>query len=492
MPDMIPVATQIQPPDPMRGINTLSGIIGLQQQRQALQTGAYQQQQAQAESQQAQQRNLELQKAQALVLEGSKSGLYDDGDGGLDRQRLANDILKVAPTYGQPIISTLLSQANEIVANKQAHQNLSRAQQQQMGSAFGALATKQDLSNSDFIDTMDTLLDQNRDSSFRRMGLSMLTHIPPNASPQQLRELARRWSIAATSPESAEAQSAPQTTTMQAPGGLQVINTNPQAPGGVGPRGAPMPQGIAPQIVAQPITGAPNVVGPSGQARPITQAGGGPNPFQPYPGQAADVQHFQQEVQGTRAAGDQAPTARNINAQILRLADNAKTGPGTEIWQHAVGALAAPLGLSPTASYQELGKFLEKNAIQNMQSMGGPPSDARLSAAAQANGSTSFSPEALKAVTKFNDATNTALMQYREGLDRTVGMGQNVDYTKLPAFKAAWARNFDVDVFRVENAIRDGDKAELAKIRAELGPDRLKALAEKRRNLTLLSQGQFQ
>jgi hypothetical protein len=68
-------------------------------------------------------------------------------------------------------------------------------------------------------------------------------------------------------------------------------------------------------------------------------------------------------------------------------------------------------------------------------------------------------------------------------------MGGNVDYSKLPAFKAAWAKNFDVDVFRVENAIRDGDTSELAKIKKDLGADKLKKLAEKRRNLTALSQG---
>src|SRR5581483_8324103 len=197
------------------------------------------------------------------------------------------------------------------------------------------------------------------------------------------------------------------------------------------------------------------------------------------------------EVQGTRAAGDQAPLARNINQQILRLADNAKTGPGTEIWQHAVGALGAPFGLSPSASYQEIGKFLEKNAIANMQSMGGPPSDARLSAAAAANGSTTFSPEALKAVTKFNNATNTALMQYRQGLDNAVGMGQNVDYSKLPAFKSAWAKNFDVDIFRLEDAVRDKDVAEQKKILSGLSPEQREALRAKRRNLNLLAQGQI-
>jgi len=246
MPDMIPVATQIQPPNPQAGINAYAGILGLQQQKQALQTGALQQQAVGAEAQQAQQRNKELQAAQQLVLNGAKSGEYDDGSGGLDRQRLADDITKIAPTYGQQISSSLLSQANEIVSNKQAHQSLSQSQQQQMGSTFGALATKQDLSNTDFIDALDTLTDENKDPQFKRMAMSMLTHIPPNSTSDQLRQLARRWSIAATAPEGAAGQTTPAVSTMQAPGGLQAINTNPQAPGGIGPVGSPMAQGLAP------------------------------------------------------------------------------------------------------------------------------------------------------------------------------------------------------------------------------------------------------
>ena len=156
--------------------------------------------------------------------------------------------------------------------------------------------------------------------------------------------------------------------------------------------------------------------GPSGPPQSLPK----PN----YQGQGADVQNFQTEVHATRQAGDQVPLARNINQQILRLSADAKTGPGTDIWQHAIGAVGAPFGLSPTASYQEVGKFLEKNAINNMQAMGGPPSDARLSAAVAANGGPAFSREALQEVTKFNDATNTALGQYRQGIDHAVGMGK--------------------------------------------------------------------
>lgn len=202
------------------------------------------------------------------------------------------------------------------------------------------------------------------------------------------------------------------------------------------------------------------------------------------PGQAKDIENSQQEVTAIRNAGDQVPNQRKINSEILSLSKSATTGPGTPFWQKKLAALS--LGKFGD-NYQELGKFLEKNALNNLASMGGPPSDARLSAATAANGSTEFNPGALQAVTKFNDATTTALEKYRQGIDAAVGT-TNPKFAKHPEFKSQWAKNLDIDVFRVENAIRDKDTMELQKVKQELGPDRMKELAVKRQNLEKLSR----
>jgi hypothetical protein len=228
-----------------------------------------------------------------------------------------------------------------------------------------------------------------------------------------------------------------------------------------------------------------NTVTPVGAGRGGVSPSAAPTEFtQPtYRGQEHDIQTQQQEVQATRTAADQAPVNRNIFQHILKLADETSTGPLVSFLQSTkVG------GQFFGDNFQELGKYLEKNAIANMQAMGGPPSDARLSAAVAANGSTKFNPAALKAVTQFNYATNTGLEAYRQGMDKAVGI-ENPDYGKLPRFKADWAKNFDIDVFRVANAERDGDKEELENLRKEIlaRPGRAKDLAEKRRNLEALS-----
>jgi len=118
--------------------------------------------------------------------------------------------------------------------------------------------------------------------------------------------------------------------------------------------------------------------------------------------------------------------------------------------------------------------------------MGGPPSDARLSAAVAANGSTSFNPKALKAVTQFNYATNTGLEKYRQGVDTAIGTS-NPDYGKLPAFKAAWAKNFDIQAFELENAVADGDVAGQKRILEGLNKAQRADLARKMKNLDSLS-----
>lgn len=484
MPTMTPVASQIIPPNPQAGLDAFSKILGLKQQEQAIAGQA-------AEVSQEQQKNQELKQAQSLSL-SVKNGAYRLPDGSLNRMKLADDIASLGP-YAEGMSNQLISQSNEIVANQQAHQNLNRSQQQQMGASFGALAANGALTRTDIINTFSQLADMNPSPDFHRMLFSMATHLPTNASPQQLQQLMRQWSIAATSPEGAAGQTNPAVSMVQGPHGLVPTNVNPQYPGGVAPVGPTQAQGIPPTVVTNPVTQAPTVMGPQG-------AGGGGAPqsnaspayprestMQPYPGEQRDIAGFQQMVDQVRTQGDQAPLMHNINQSIMRLSESAKTGPGSSAWQHAIGALGAPFGLSPTASYQEVSKFLEKNAISNMQAMGGPPSDARLSAAAAANGGPEFSPKALQYVTRFNDATVTGLEMYREGLDKAVGtVGPN--YLATPAFRSAWAKNFDIRVFELHNALESGDKDGVKEVLSGLTRQQAQALNQKWENLKKLAQ----
>lgn len=275
--------------------------------------------------------------------------------------------------------------------------------------------------------------------------------------------------------------------------GGELTDVNPLTAGGSGGKiPLTLPPGAS---IVTDQTGAQFVLNP--QTNQVTPVGGGrapsggPAPSMPpgrtfkqptYAGQAEDIANYQHEVANTRSAADQAPANRNIFQHVLKLADETNTGPLVSFLQNN------PIGGQVFGdNYQELGKYLEKNAIANMQAMGGPPSDARLSAAVAANGSTKFNPKALKAVTQFNYATNTGLERYRQGLDKAIGT-KDQDYSKLPEFKAQWARNFDIDAFRLENAVADGDTAAQKEILAGMSKERRAEVARKMKNLDALSE----
>lgn len=275
--------------------------------------------------------------------------------------------------------------------------------------------------------------------------------------------------------------------------GGELTDVNPLTAGGSGGKiPLTLPPGAS---IVTDQTGAQFVLNP--QTNQVTPVGGGrapsggPAPSMPpgrtfkqptYAGQAEDIANYQHEVANTRSAADQAPANRNIFQHVLKLADQTNTGPLVSFLQNN------PIGGQVFGdNYQELGKYLEKNAIANMQAMGGPPSDARLSAAVAANGSTKFNPRALKAVTQFNYATNTGLERYRQGLDKAIGTKEQ-DYSKLPEFKAQWARNFDIDAFRLENAVADGDTAAQKEILAGMNKERRAEVARKMKNLDALSE----
>ena len=218
MADMVPVAAQIQPPNPQQGLGLMSSILGIQQQRQALQTGQYQQQSAQAEATQAQQRSAELQAAQALIKNGVTAGRYTTQDGGFDRIKAADDIQTVAPTYGQTISNQLLSGANEAVANRTALQSLTTEQRKVIGGTISSLAADPQVNNTKVIDAMDALLEQNPDPQFRRLILSAATHMPSSGRPADLQQALSTIAGSLT-------QKAPIEGTTNAAG--QIINRNP-------------------------------------------------------------------------------------------------------------------------------------------------------------------------------------------------------------------------------------------------------------------------
>lgn len=203
---------------------------------------------------------------------------------------------------------------------------------------------------------------------------------------------------------------------------------------------------------------------------------------------AARQQALDQEaVAHIREAGDAAPNNRNINQQLLRLSAETKTGPWTQTGQK----IAAVLGMPSGSTYQEINAYLDRQAASQAAAMGVPHTNAGLAASQTATGTTEYTPQALQEKVKYADALNSGVMAYREGLDKAVGTGQAPNLAKYQAFRSAWAKNFDPDVYRADDAIRRGDTTELNALRARLGPKGMKILALKSANLRALENGQI-
>lgn len=517
-----PVALQIQPPG-----NPLSSVLSTAQGFQNLKRSQLEYQQGQQALDTAKQDylkgNIDLQKADQINKEriNLQTFMSDPNnwqtDGRIDLNKINKTIPQIAPLTGGEAIKNITAIADAQTTAITAKRNMTKEARSIVAGPIGVLGRAGVTDPKIYAQELQALKTLYPDD--QEMGklvdsyATILAVTPPGKT---LSDTAIRASQGLMEPTQQQSTLSPtagamdvggeikQTVTTPAVGGnapsLQVGGTLTQktlAPGGQesteqGPDGNTyvVRRDARGNIVSsRPVPGARPV---GGQPAALGTPAGGMPSF--APGQKADIENAQKEVVGIRAAGDQVPTARNINQEIIRLSYDASSGPGTSRWKAVLGGLHAALphwavsdSWKNVDSYQELGKFLEKNAIQAMQAMGGQGSDARLEAAVKANGSTEFNPGALREVTRFNDAANTGLDMYRKGVDAAVGLS-NSDYTRLPQFKSDWAKNMDIEIFRVQNAIRDGDKDELVKIRSRLGPERMKELGKKWENIKKLSE----
>ena len=249
-----PVGTTVNPVG--AGMQTLSDVMNIKRQQQALRTGVYQQQSAQAAAQQDQQKNQELQSLAQFTKSAARDPKYHNPDGSLNVQKYQTDAMAAAPTYGQAYIGQMTSNANSMVENRKALLGLSNEQRKTIGGYFGAVAANPQATSKDFMDAAEQARAVSDDPGYQRAVDRMLMSAPPVATlptqqasaaiQQHARGIAMQTGAADTE------QSGPAVQMVQGPGGLVPTNVNPQAPGGIQPVGPTQQQGIAPQILTTP------------------------------------------------------------------------------------------------------------------------------------------------------------------------------------------------------------------------------------------------
>jgi hypothetical protein len=424
-----PVAAQIQPPDPTRGLNTFSALLGIKQQQQALQTGQYLQETASAESQQAQQKNSELQKAQSIAINGAKSGAYTNPDNTFNRQKMADDLSKLGP-YVQAMSSSLLSQANEVVQNQAAHQNLTVSRKKEMSDAFFSLAQDPQLDNSKIIDAIEKLRNAHPgDDEYSRLLTSQTMHLPNGGNSQQLRGVMSQWA-AASGGEQVARPSTLDTGGQVIPG--QTVSATGQflpAQGGIG-------KTPGPGLVTNPLTGGQAFTGGAFGTGTAPIGGGG---WQPAPGQVQmqgqTAPGIGQRLNSAVTAANQAPAAMDALRRARDVMDRGvSTGGGFGALKDLKNALAgAGFDTSGAADANELAKNLARYEAQRANLAGN--TDAARSLVELGSPNTKIDATALRHIITQSMANEAAIQGYTKAVGAH-GNDPNAAITAESRFRA--------------------------------------------------------
>jgi hypothetical protein len=485
-----PVGTNVNPVG--RGMQTLSDVMNVKRSQQALQTGVYQQQTAQANASQDQQKNQELQSLAQFTKQAASDPAYHNPDGSLNVQKYQTDAMKAAPTYGQAYIGQMTNNANAMVDNRKALLSLSNEQRSTIGNYFGAVAAKPGATREDFLSAAEQARGVSDDPGYQKavdrmlMGAPDVRTLPTAQAAAAIQQHARGIAMETGAPDAA--QSSPSVSMVQGPQGLVPTNVNPQAPGGIQPVGPTQAQGIAPQIVTQPGTQNPAVVGgsqgtvPKPIGPPAAQGAPGQNPWQlpiggveAARGAAAGVTERVQQAQAAANNTTQAQDALNRTRAILDKPDAINSGTGFE-WKKSVRNVLASAGINTGEAddANTLVKNLSRYEAARATQAGLGGTDAARELAHNGSPNVSLSTDALKGVVTQSLATEKALAAYAGIQSKTRDPGalakNEADFRNIPnlieGYEYGLARTpQEADAFLKKHGVT---KADMARTRQQI------------------------
>jgi hypothetical protein len=234
----------IKPPDPSQAINTMSGILGLKQQRQALQTGQYQQQSAQANAQQDQQ-NAAQRQAAGNFFKGFDIAKHHGDDGTLDLDSaLTSPEFKATGDSAPEIAKSLLAIKNSQLAAKTSLAGLNNDLRGQFSSQVAGLAQDPDVKSGNqtgrgkVLDAIDQFGQSSPDAKrVAAIYSQVLQNTPPNKMGQALQNLQLQAKSAG--------EQLPGTTAIDTGPTVQGASVAPGT-GAITPAGPPVTKGLAP------------------------------------------------------------------------------------------------------------------------------------------------------------------------------------------------------------------------------------------------------
>lgn len=236
-----------------------------------------------------------------------------------------------------------------------------------------------------------------------------------------------------------------------------------------------------PNSIVTDTTGAPVIANPAtGVARPFAPAAppgvSAPQMSLP-PGETTQTQQgLQAERDAAKGVALNAPQMHDINRSIVAEVDKGVT---TGTLGGLIQKVRSATGYVPGAGeesgtdYNVLGKMLERSALTAAQGMG-PHTNAGLEAQVRANGSTDYTPQAIRKIANLNDALTTGATLYQAGVEAAIQQSGSVFGKRQ--FDQQWSNVMNpsggvngVQALRLKNAIDNGDTKERDAVLSEIG-----------------------
>lgn len=471
-----PVAVNVDA-NPNKTIQTLSGILGLKQQQQAIA--------GQAADVQMRQQSAGQRAGIATFMQHFDPQQHVGADGTLDLDGVfADPKLRAAAGDQFPeLMQQMLQVKQGQLQAKQQLVNLNDATRTQFQGVIGGLRTDPDVLADNAVGRQKVQAEIGRfgatgpDAS-RIAGIygGVVDHAPPGKLAQTLSNMQLQAMDASTQ----AGRQAP--SYLGTGGGFRQVN--PQAPGGSVTTAPNYQAGTGPQYVLDPVTQtyhlAPGtgVGGPAAPSQPAAPATPRP-PAQPAapaappssaPG-APGLPHYAPGEAATIAANTQAGGQRynalvssslgsqdriNVLDNIIRLAGDPnapRTGPGAA-WK---AAAATAIGQTPgwqsakddAAKFNELSKYLHQNALRTWQAAGGTGTDQQLSTIEGANPNVTQDPKTIVDLAKFNKAGELALQAKTTAHQAWMHQPGN-NFANQADFENDWRQHFDPLLFQLK------------------------------------------
>lgn len=416
-------------------------------------------------------------------------------DGQPDYNKLINEGMKVAPTTFPTMVPQIISAHKSALDAKASMNTLNAQQQASVGQYIMSLGD-------DKPDTARTKLEEFAKLNPQlkpAMDFAWKFHLEPTINnPEAFKAATLKMGQAAMAPSQQQSAITPSGPVMTNNAQIGMMNVNPMAGNtGIVPNtlvNNQIPLDARQTVGTNPTTGMPQTTTKDafGNVQGVTATPTGGTP-QMAPGDAQELPALVEHRTAARAAIANAPdlhqNARGILDEIDKVTATGQAGPALQKINSLLGTKFGGRE-EQASSFDLLGKYLERSALQTAQTMG-PHTNSGLETVKAAQGSTAYNPTAIKKITKLVDANVTGTEAYQPGLEKAISAAGPQGVLATRQYQQQWGQNYDPRMMLIFNATKSGDKDTVKDVVKSLGgvdSRAYKEFVQKTKNIEALSQ----